>query len=327
MIVVTGGTGHLGNALLHALAAEGTTDVRVLVRRGRSSAAITDLGLQMVDADIRDYESLVRAFQGADVVYHVAGIVSIAETGLKRLRETNVEGTRNVVNACREVGVRRLVYTSSVHAFVEPASGTYLRETCDIDPERVRGPYARTKAEATRIVLEAVREGMDAVIVFPSAIIGPYDSRPSHLGQLMLDSARGHLPAAVRGAYDFVDVRDVAQGLIAAAREGRRGEGYILGGHRVTIDGLLKTVELITGARAPRLCLPLGFAKTVSVFMPAYYRVRRQQPRFTTYSLHVVSSNSLMSHEKAERELGFSPRPFEETVRDGLQWFQEQGML
>ena len=327
MIVVTGGTGHLGNALLHALAAEGTADVRALVRRGRSAAAIAGLGFEIVDADVRDYESLVRAFRGADVVYHVAGVVSIAGTGLKRLRETNVEGTRNVIAACREVGVRRLVYTSSVHAFVEPPLGTYLLETCDIDPERVRGPYARTKAEATQLVLAAGREGMDVVIGFPSGIIGPYDARPSHMGQLMLDCATGHLPASVRGAYDFVDVRDVARGLIAAAKGGRSGEGYILSGHRVTIEGLLRAVEVITGVPVPRLCLPLGFAKAVSVFMPAYYGVRRQQPRFTTYSLHVVSSNSLISHEKAEMELGVSPRPFEETVRDGLQWFREQGML
>jgi dihydroflavonol-4-reductase len=327
MIVVTGGTGHLGYALLHALAAEGETGLRALARRGRSTATIADLGLQIVEADVRSYDSLVRAFRDADVVFHVAGIISIAGGGLKRLRETNVEGTRNVIAACRKVGVRRLVYTSSVHAFVEPPPGTYLRESQDIDPERVRGPYARTKAEATRLVFAAAKEGMDAVIVFPSGIIGPYDSRPSHMGQLMLDSATGHLLASVKGAYDFVDVRDVARGLIAAAGDGRRGEGYILSGHRVTIKGLLHEVELTTGTPAPRLCLPLGLAKTASFFMPPYYGIRHQRPRFTTYSLHVVSSNSLMSHEKAERELGFSPRPFEDTVRDGLQWFQEQGML
>ncbi len=327
MIVVTGGTGHLGNALTRALVAGGATEVRALVRRGRSAASIADLNVRITEADVRDRDSLLRAFRGADVVYHAAGIVSIGGRGFQRLHETNVEGTRNVIAACLEAGVRRLAYTSSVHAFVEPPSGTYLEESHDIDPARVRGPYAKTKAEATRLVLQAAKEGMDAVIVFPSGIVGPYDSRPSHMGQLMLDCASGHLKAAVKGAYDFVDVRDVALGLIAAAREGRSGEGYILGAHRVTIAGLLNIVEQMTGTPAPRLCLPLGFAKAVSLLMPAYYRARRQQPRFTTYSLHVVSSNSLMSHEKATRELGFSPRPFEETVSDTLQWFRQQGML
>jgi dihydroflavonol-4-reductase len=327
MIVVTGCTGHVGNALLRALTAEGTKEVRALVRPGRNSALIEGLDVEMVEADVRDYDSLVRAFRGADQVFHVAGIISIAGSGLKRLRETNVEGTRNVISACREVGARRLVYTSSVHAFVEPPAGIYLQETQDIDPERVRGPYAKTKAEATRLVVEAAKEGMDAVIVFPSGIVGPYDSRPSLMGQLMLDCATGHLSAYTRGAYDFVDVRDVAQGLIAAAEKGRQGEGYILSGHRVTVRDLLQTVERSTGVPAPGLCLPLGFTKAVSYLMPAYYRIRRERPRFTTYSLHVISSNSLMSHEKADREMGFSPRPFEETVRDTVEWFQQEGML
>ena len=223
MIVVTGATGHVGNVLLRRLVAEGTTDVRALVRPGKSTAAIADLEVEIVEADVRHYDSLVRAFRGADVVFHLAGIVSIATGGLKRLHETNVGGTRNVIAACREAGVGRLVYTSSVHAFVEQPPGTCLKETGAIDPLGVHGPYAKTKAEATLLVLEAAREGLDAVVVFPSGIIGPYDFRPSDTGALILACFHRRLKAYVRGAYDFVDVRDVAQGLMAAAQKGMPG--------------------------------------------------------------------------------------------------------
>jgi dihydroflavonol-4-reductase len=327
MIVVTGGTGHLGNALLRCLPAECTPGVRALVRAGRSSKSISALDLEVVEGDVRDYNSLVKAFRGAEIVYHLAGIVSIAGHGLKRLRETNVEGTRNVIDACRTAGVGRLVYTSSVHAFVEPPRGTSLTETAEIDPNQVRGPYARSKAEATLLVLDAVRQGLDAVVVYPSGIIGPHDFRPSDTGKLICDCARGRLKAYVRGAYDFVDARDVAQGLMAAAKSGRTGQGYILSGHQVAVEDLLDTVKLITGAPAPRWCLPFGFARAASHLMPAYYLACRQPPRFTTYSLDVVSSNCLMSYEKAEQELAFSARPFHETMRDTLDWFRQQGIL
>jgi len=301
--------------------------LRALVRPGGSTASIVDLGVEVVGADMRRYDSLLQAFRGADVVFHVAGIVSIAGGGFKRLQETNVGGTRNVLAACREAGVRRLIYTSSVHAFVDWPVGTCLEETTVIDPLRVRAPYAKTKAEATLLALDATKQGLDAVVVFPTGIIGPHDFRPSDTGQLVLECSRGRLKASVPGAYNFVDVRDVAQGLMAAAKKGRAGEGYILAGHEITVGDLLQSVELITGVPAPSLCLPLGFVRALSFLFPAYYWITRERPLFTTYSLDVISSNCFMSHEKADRELGFSPRPFRETMEDTLRWFRGQGSL
>jgi dihydroflavonol-4-reductase len=327
LTVVTGATGHLGNVLLRSLVAEGATGLRAVVAPGHSTASIADLDVEIVEADMRDYASLLDAFRGADTVFHLAGIVSIAAGGFERLRETNVGGTRNVLAACREAGVGRLVYTSSVHALVEPPHGTCLDETLLIDPARVRGAYAKTKAEATLLVFAAAEEGLDAVVVFPSGIAGPYDYRPSETGQLLLDCFSGRLKAYVDGAYDFVDVRDVAQGLITAATKGRRGHGYLLSGHEITVKELLGTVENITGARAPRWRLPFGFTRTVSFLIPAYYWVRRERPLFTTYSLDVITSNCLMSYEKAERELDYSPRPLRQTLEDALRWFRQAGML
>ncbi len=327
MIVVTGATGHVGNVLLRELAAHGAAHLRAVLEPGESSARLENLDVQTVEADMREYNALLTAFEGADVVFHLAGIVSIGSTGMARLREVNVEGTRNVIAACRAANVRRLIYTSSVHAFVELPAGTCLDETTAIDPGRVHGPYATTKAEATLLVFAAAREGLDAVVLFPSGIIGPYDFRPSETGQLIIDCFQGRLKAYVEGAYNFVDVRDVVQGLISAATKGRRGEGYILSGHEVTVKELLSTVELLTGARAPRWRLHFGFTRAVCFLIPVYYWLKRERPLFTTYSLDVLASNCLMSHAKAQRELGFSPRPFEQTIADTLSWFRRAGML
>jgi dihydroflavonol-4-reductase len=191
MQVVTGATGHIGNALVRALVAKGVPGVRALVGPSRRTASLAGLDVELVEADVRDYDSLLPAFRGAEMVYHAAGIVSIETRGLERLRSTNVEGTRNVLAACRETQVGRLIYTSSVHALVEPPRGTPLDETFPVDPASVRGPYAQTKAEATRLVLSAAEEGLDTVVVFPSGVIGPYDFRLSYAGKFIRDCAQG----------------------------------------------------------------------------------------------------------------------------------------
>lgn len=327
MIVITGATGHVGNALVRHLTATGSKGLRALVRPGRSRATLAGLDIELCEGDVLDRDSLVHAFRDAEVVYHAAGIVSIGSHGYKHLHRTNVDGTRNVLSACREAGVGRLVYTSSVHAFVHVAHGECLTEDTPIDPARVHNPYDRTKAEATLLVLEAAKTDLDAVVVYPSGIVGPYDFRPSDTGAAVLACGQGRLPAYVRGAYNFVDVRDVAQGLVAAAERGRRGEGYLLVGNEVTVKDFLSSIEKVSGTPAPRMRLPLGFVRAVSFLIPAYYFVTRERPIFTSYSLEVISSNCCMTHDKAARELGFCPRPFHETITDTVDWFREQGVL
>lgn len=323
MIVVTGATGHLGNVLVRRLVALGRGEIRALVGPSGRTASLAGAEVETVEADVRDHASLLRAFRGAEIVYHTAGIVSIETGGLERLRVTNVEGVRNVLAACRQAGVRRLVYTSSVHALAEPPRGVCLDESSSVDPVRVIGPYARTKAEATRLALDAAGEGLDVVVVFPSGIIGPYDFRPSYTGRFILECAQGRRRVYVDGAYNFVDVRDVAQGLIAAGEKGGQGEGYLLAGHEVSVVGLTRAIASIAGVPGARWRLPFGFTRAVSLLMPVYARLRNEQPLFTSYSLDVIASNCLMSHDKAQRELDFSPRPFRETLEDTIGWFTQ----
>jgi dihydroflavonol-4-reductase len=317
----------LFRSLVRSLAARGAGPLRALVRPTADLSSLAGLDVEIAQGDVLDPSSLLPAFAGADTVFHLAGIVSIARGGFPRLHETNVEGTRNVLAACREAGVRRLVYCSSIHAFVVPSAGSCLTEESPIDPSRAAGAYDRTKAEATLSVREAIGQGLDAVMVFPTGVLGPYDFRPSNTGELVLACAQGRLKAYVDGAYNFVDVRDVAQGLISAAQEGRSGEGYILAGHDVTVREMLLSIEAVTGTPAPRLRLPFGLVRRLSFLIPVYYAATRQKPLFTTYSLDVISSGCAMTNQKAERELGYRPRPFQETMEDTVRWFRKQRML
>lgn len=292
-----------------------------------SDRTIAGLDVDKVTGDVRDFDSLRRAFAGCRLVFHLAGVVSISRGQEYLLETVNVAGTRNVVRACLEAGVGRLAYTSSVHALREPPPGQAACEPVLFEPEALVGEYACSKARASQAVLEGVAHGLDAVLVFPSGVIGPYDWRPSDMGQLFLDFCQGRLRAYVDGEYDFVDVRDVVAGLLAAAGRGRRGEGYLLCGNRVRIPDLLRLLEGLTGRPRPRLQLPMRLARAAAVLAPAYYRLARQRPRFTSYSLHVLASNCLMDCSKAARELGYRARALRDTLEDTLGWFRQAGML
>lgn len=326
LVAVTGATGHVGNVLVRELVRCGER-VRAVVLPAETTEAIAGLDVDVVRADVRDFNSLAAAFAGADLVYHLAGIVTISGGQARLLHEVNVLGARNVAQACLRAGVRRLVYTSSVHALEVPPDGVSLCETIEFRPEALDGDYARSKARASIEILKSVDRGLDAVMVFPSGVIGPYDFRLSEMGQLVLDCCTGRFKAYVDGGYDFVDVRDVVAGLLSAAERGRTGEGYILSGEAITVRGLLDLLGRVTGVALRPTRLPMWLARFAAVFAPVYYRLRRAKPRFTSYSLHVLASNCLMSHEKASRELGYAPRPLSETIRNTVEWFVSAGRL
>jgi len=323
MIVVTGGTGHIGNVLLRELVNSGQR-VRAMVLPGEDRTPISALDVEIVSGDIRDADATARIFRGADLVYHLAGIVSILPGQSAALNEVNVRGTANVIEACLKTGVPRLVYTSSIHALAEPPHGIVINESRPFDPACVLGDYARSKACATLEVLRGVRRGLDAVVVCPTGVIGPYDYKVSEMGQLILDFLRKRLKMFVNGAYDFVDVRDVATGIVLAGAKGRRGESYILSGERITVRGLLDTLEKITGIKAPTIRIPAWLARTLGDLATPYYRLVKTKPLFTSYSIDVLKSNSLVSSDKAKRDLGYSARPIRESISDAVMWFSGQ---
>ena len=325
-VLVTGATGHVGNVLVRKLLGMGQR-VRAMVPPGEDLEPLTGVDVEVVRADVRRADELRKAVSGCSRVYHLAGIVTVSEGLWDLLESVNIRGTRNLVDVCLDSGVERLVYVSSVHALPEPSPGKAVRADLSFDPKSVFGDYARSKVLGSQEVLDAERRGLDAVLVFPSGIVGPYDFRLSELGTLFLLYARGRMKALVDGAYDFVDVRDVVSGLIAAMDLGQRGRGYLLSGHRVTVREMCSVLGRTTGVRPPRIRVPMWLARAAAVFAPLYYRLRSARPIFTRYSLRVLRSNCTMDAGASVRELGFRARPFRETVEDTLAWFRGFGLL
>ena len=324
MILVTGATGHIGNVLIRKLVEKGEK-VRALVWRGEDTSPIQGLDVEPVEGDVLDPESLRAALKGVEKVFHLAGIISIMPGTNSLVRRVNVEGTRNMLAAARQAGVRRLVYTSSIHAIRRVPHGVLIDEQLPFDPENPYGAYDRSKAEASLEVQQAAADGLNAVIVCPTGVIGPYDFRDSEMGSVIRDAALGHTSPYVDGAYDFVDVRDVADGLILAEAKGRAGESYILSGQRISVRYLLETVREVTGRAFTRVKIPFHLAEFAARFTPTYYIWSKAKPRFTPYSLEVLQSNSQISHTKATRELGYRPRTLYESITDTARWFIEQG--
>lgn len=319
MIVVTGSTGHIGNVLVRRLLHRGE-QVRALLQQGESPAPLQGGQVEIVAGDVLDQASLAHAFEGAHTVFHLAGVISIMPGSDPLVHRVNVDGTRNVLEAARQAGVQKLVYTSSIHAIRRVEDGQ-IDESLPFDPDNPYGEYDRSKARATLEVQQAARDGLDAVIACPTGVIGPYDFRGSMMGSVIRGAAERKATLYVDGAYDFVDVRDVADGLIAAAKRGRSGESYILSGHRISVRYLLETIREITGGHFFQMKIPFDLARLAARFTPLYYELLHATPRFTSYSLAVLRSNANISHEKASRELGYRPRSMYQSIADTVHWF------
>ncbi len=321
-ILVTGGTGHIGNVLIRELAASGKP-VRALVLPGEDRSILEGVPVEWVEGNVLSPESLVPAFAGVDTVYHLAGIISIMPGLNPMMRRVNVEGTKNVLAAARAAGVRKLVYTSSIHAFQHAPHGVVVDEALPFDPEHALGAYDCSKAEASLAVLKAAHEGLDAVIVAPTGVIGPDDFRISEMGALIRSWIKPSPSFLIDGRYDFVDVRDVVKGEMLAAEKGRRGEVYILSGEQIHLVQMMCTVKQALNLPVRVLTIPLRWAKFFAKFAVMYYRMSRERPRFTPYSIETVRCNSVISHAKAERELGYHPRALALSLQETADWWKQ----
>ena len=322
--LVTGACGHLGGTLVRLLERTGAQvrGLRLPSEQARDRAHVT-----YYPGDVRDRDSLRPLFRGlADrevVVFHTAAIVDISGEATPQMVDVNVNGTKNILALCREYGVKRLVYVSSVHAIPEKDGYAVLREVDRFSPQQVTGGYAKTKAEATQAVLDAAAQGLDAVVVHPSGILGPFDGTGNHLVQLVKEYAGGKLPACVKGGYDFVDVRDVAAGCLAAAEKGRSGQCYILSNRHYEVQEVLAMAKtLCHGRRLP--VLPMWMAQAAEPLLGWVAKVKKQRPLYTKYSLYTLRSNDRFDHGKATAELGYRPRDLRQTVRDTLRWLAKK---
>ena len=323
--IVTGARGHLGSTLLRLLQ---NTDAEVRGLVLPRETAKNHHNIRYYTGDVRNPDSLrplLENTHGLPVwVIHTAAIVDISEEVSPQLYAVNVEGTRNLLSLCREYGVQRLLYVSSVHAIPEKDKTSVLTEVSNFSPNDVVGGYAKTKAEATQLVLDAASEGLDAVVVHPSGILGPYDRSGNHLVQMVSEYIRGRLPACVNGGYDFVDVRDVAKGCLLAADKGRPGQCYILSNRHYELRDVLSMVRSVSGGRRLPV-LPMWMAKGAAPLLQWAAKKKKARPLFTSYSLYTLKSNDRFSHDKATAELDYRPRDLTQTLHDTVLWLQRRG--
>lgn len=329
--LITGAAGNLGSSVARALVAAGN-DVRALVLPGDEAAARLPAAVKQMEGNIlnpKDLQEFFAVEPGTEAcVIHCAGLVSTVWAYDPEVFRVNVGGTENVVNECLKAGVKKLVYTSSVHAIPELPNNGLMTEITEFEPESIVGFYGKTKAMASRIVMQAVREhGLDATIVFPSGLCGPEDYAYGYVTELLTLGAANKLPAGVKGGYDFADVRDVAAGVVAACAKGKSGETYILGNRFVAVQEILTLVHELAAVPLVKRMVAPAFARCLLPVLTLISKIKQRRPLVTRYALYTLTSNANFSSEKARRELDYTTRPFRETVRDTLEWLRAEGKI
>ncbi len=324
LAVVTGASGHLGVNLVNSLLAR-QWQVRTLVHL--SHKTLQGIDAEVVFGNVLDENSLEKAFEGADIVFNLAAKVSVVEWNRSLVEEINIKGPRNVVEACKKNNVKRLVHVSSFHACEQFPHTEPLDESRQL-VEKYKGiPYDYSKACGEMVVREAIAEGMDAVVVSPTGVIGPYDYQPSHFGAILMALGSGKMNTIVDAGLDWVDARDVAEGMIRAAEIDKPSGKYMLSGHWMSLKEIAAQISEITGNGKPLITAPMWLAKLAAPFAQTYDRLSGKRALFTSISMKALGSNCDVSHTKAESELDYDPRPLEETIKDTLAWFKYNGYL
>ena len=322
MNLVTGGTGHIGNVLVRELVKKGE-QVRVLVLPEEDLSPFEGLDVEICRGNILDKDSIRSAFDGIDYVFHLAGIISIMPGKDQLVHDVNVNGTKNVINCAIEANVKKMVHTSSIHAFARIKHGLTVDENTPIDSENAIAAYDQSKAEATLAVIEETKKGFPAVIVCPTGVIGPYDYKGSELGILIQEWMKYKVNFLIDGEYDFVDVRDVVDGMILARDKGTPGQIYILSGELIRVGDIWRIVKELLNFKSRAINLPINFAKFTAWIAQFYYQMTHTKPRFTSYSIATLQSNANISNAKARKILGYSPRSLRETLRDTVNWWRQ----
>jgi dihydroflavonol-4-reductase len=321
LTLVTGASGMVGQNLVARLLELGWP-VRTFGRRPLVGAEADRV--EHVLGDVRDERRVAGAMDGVEVVFHLAARITLLHDDPDAW-SINVDGPAVVAEAARCAGVRRLVHCSSVHAFDASRSGPLVDEQCPRSGAD-RPLYDRTKAAGEAALRRSIADGLDATIINPTGIIGPIDPELSRINRLLRAAARGHLPLITGGGFDFVDVRDVVLAAVAAVDRGGTGENYLIGGHRTSMLRLARMAAGLNGHIGPVLAMPISIA---GLFAPAGERVGRWigTDAFTPASLQALRDAPVVDGTKAAAELGYRPRPLEDTIRDLVWWFEEAGML
>jgi dihydroflavonol-4-reductase len=327
MILITGASGFIGAAVVRQLVQAGHA-VRALVRPTSAPTNLAGLPLETVHGDLRDAGSLAGALAGIRFLFHVAADYRLWARRPQDIVQTNVEGTRALMEAALHAGVERIVYTSSVATLKARPDGAPSDETCPLDPAGAIGAYKYSKVLAERLVERLVADRkLPAVIVNPSTPIGPRDVRPTPTGRIIVEAAAGRMPAYVDTGLNLVHVDDVAAGHLQALENGRVGERYILGGQDVLLGDMLREIARQTGRSAPKLRLPRGLIFPIAYAAEAAAYFTGREPFVTTTGLRLAKDRMFFTSAKAERELSYRARPYSEAVTEAIAWFRQHGYL
>jgi len=327
--IVTGAAGHLGRTVTKMLSESGNT-VYALCLPDEAHLPNGE-NVRIYYGDVRNIDSLADMFEAREntpiIVIHCAGIVSISSKFDQMVYDVNVNGTKNIIALCEKYNVQKLIYISSVHALpVLPDTETIV-EVDHFSPDDVVGLYSKTKSEASQCVLDYAKRGYDANIIHPSGLIGPEDFGRGHLTQLIIDYCKGGLTSGIDGGYDFVDVRDVTDGILSCCEHGKSGACYIMSGRYMKVYDLLNQLHEITGRKKVERMLPLWFVRLTAPLSEIYYKILRQPPLFTTYSIYTLKVNANFSCENAKHDLNYTTRPIRQTLEDTVMWLKENGRI
>lgn len=322
--LITGATGFLGRTVVSILL-EKKAEVYALVMENDPLVKQLPEEVHRIYGDVCDEDSLIPFFSEADeqtCLIHCAGIISVASNPGPKIYQVNVGGTRNIIRCCLDYKVQKMVYVSSVHAIPEKPKGTIITEEAEFSPELVEGDYAKSKTMATALVFEAAKQGLNANVVFPSGIIGPGDRGQGSVTRMLLSFIAGKLPLAVKGGYDFVDVRDVAAGIVACTEKGVPGYGYILSGNYLTVRDILETVKKILNLKYVVSYLPVSWAMAFAKIYEKWCLKMKKPLFFTPYAIAVLDSNGQFSCQAASKTFNYSPRSLYDTLQDTVQWLK-----
>lgn len=319
-LYITGATGLLGNNLLHALK-DLDYELHLILLEGEDESHLKTFNYTPHYGDVRDYAFLNQVITNDSYVIHMAGIVDITSDDKTLLYEVNVNGTKNITDISMKKNCK-LIYTSSVHTIVPLKKKQIMVEPKTFNPDDIVGDYAKSKTIATGYVYKRMEEGLMATIVYPSGIIGEHDYKNSNTGKLILDIANKDIKVRTNGGYNFVDANDVSYGIVEILKRDLFGKSYILSGGSITIINIFKTINEYLGRTKYIPIIQTWFIKLFAGLAERYYRIRKQKPLFTSYSLYTITSNHNFSYEKAQRDLDYNPASPEKTIIKTLLWFK-----
>lgn len=332
MYLVTGAAGFLGGTICRQLVDRGER-VKALVLPGDKAMKYIPKEVEIVEGDLCDMESLRRFFtvpEGTEiVVLHIASIVTVNPEFNQKVMDVNVGGTENIIRLCLErKESTKLVYCSSTGAIPELPKGQKIGEVKHFEENKVVGCYSQSKALATQAVLDAVRDkGLHACVVHPSGILGPEDFAVGETTGVVLQIINGEMPMGIDGSFNLCDVRDLAQGTILAADKGKDGNCYILGNEEVSFRQFSKLLMEESGCKPIRFFLPIGVANVLAKMLEKQAKKKGTRPLMTTFSIYNLARNNAFDSSKAQRELGYRPRSYEETIHDEVEWLKKTGKI